>query len=640
MKRILIVSLSLLLYSITSAQNRVSDFVLCQDRDRGFNMSFDLSQKNDEILNGRDASNFSISYHNSRSDAETISNEITQSVDVQYMQDRKIFYQLKNNSDSTSIEIGSFHLKIIRTQVMSDEKEFCGNTEGFNQFKLGDLDDRMLNFQDPNNSQDPAIHIVTYYLTEDDAENQVNPLDKDQWTNIDPDFQRIYVRVQRNDEFTCYHVKPFYLMISRTIENPEANDETFCLAEDSPSFIFDLNEKDDDILNGADADYFNIHYYNSQNDAQNRIGDFTQVNSNNLPKTVFFRVETSSFQGCFETGSFILDKQNGVQAKEPEPLLACDIEESGRYFFDLSEKDAEIIDGQSPADYQVAYFNNMDDAINAINEIPKQNYEAGIGTNSLIAKLSPINGGCSSMVELDIIVSGLPRPAINEYYFICEENASLNLDGGDFESWEWLGINYETIGTNRDINITEPGDYALSVTETMNGITCQNTVFFKVKGTSGIGEVDYTLNGSDNNRKLRVITTNSGNYEYSIDGTNFQSSNEFSVSEGNYTVFVRDTNGCEETSIQVLVSGYQTYFTPNGDGINDDWEIVVTENGILLDVLIYDRYGKLLAQIVSGKNGWDGTHNGKPMPSDDYWFSVEYSSGEIMTGHFSLVRSL
>ena len=429
------------------------------------------------------------------------------------------------------------------------------------------------------------------------------------------------------------------IYVARTLQNPKASDETICTDKLPAAFNYELAKKDDEILNGANADEFNILYYNSEADAQARNSEVSQLNGSELPKKVWFRLEDHMFRGCYETGSFVLDIETGVQAKEPEPFMACDIEESGSHFFDLSEKDPEIMNGQSPNDYQVTYFNNLGDARNNINEIPKQNYEAGVGTQSLVAKLSPKSGGCSSFADLDIVVSALPQPLLNDSYFICEENADLNLDGGDFESWEWLGKNYETIGTKRDIQITEAGDYALSVTKTMNGITCQNTVFFKVENSSGIGEVDYTLNGTDNNRKLKISTLNNGNYEYSIDGNNFQSSNEFSVSEGSYTIIVRDKNGCEETSIQVLVPGYRTFFTPNGDGINDDWEIVITENGVFLDVLIYDRYGKLLAQIESGKGGWDGTFNGKPMPSDDYWFSVQNSSGEVLTGHFSLVRS-
>ena len=40
-------------------------------------------------------------------------------------------------------------------------------------------------------------------------------------------------------------------------------------------------------------------------------------------------------------------------------------------------------------------------------------------------------------------------------------------------------------------------------------------------------------------------------------------------------------------------------------------------------VLIYDRYGKLLKQLLTVQyDGWDGSYNGAILPTDDYWFQV------------------
>jgi gliding motility-associated-like protein len=42
-------------------------------------------------------------------------------------------------------------------------------------------------------------------------------------------------------------------------------------------------------------------------------------------------------------------------------------------------------------------------------------------------------------------------------------------------------------------------------------------------------------------------------------------------------------------------------------------------------IYIFDRYGKLLKQLSPSSAGWDGTYNGKQMPTNDYWFRVEYT---------------
>ena len=79
------------------------------------------------------------------------------------------------------------------------------------------------------------------------------------------------------------------------------------------------------------------------------------------------------------------------------------------------------------------------------------------------------------------------------------------------------------------------------------------------------------------------------------------------------------------------------FFTPNNDNTNDYW-IVPNRLNQVSKVLIYNRYGKLLKQINDLSRGWDGTFNGSPSRSDDYWYQIIYKDGKVLKGHFSLVR--
>ena len=92
---------------------------------------------------------------------------------------------------------------------------------------------------------------------------------------------------------------------------------------------------------------------------------------------------------------------------------------------------------------------------------------------------------------------------------------------------------------------------------------------------------------------------------------------------------------------QVQVIDYPLYFTPNGDGIHDTWNIVGLDGQPSTKIYIFDRFGKLLKQISSTGQGWDGTYNGAPLPSTDYWFTVDYNEQESQKqfkAHFSLKR--
>ncbi|OUR91170.1 hypothetical protein A9Q87_11920, partial [Flavobacteriales bacterium 34_180_T64] len=80
------------------------------------------------------------------------------------------------------------------------------------------------------------------------------------------------------------------------------------------------------------------------------------------------------------------------------------------------------------------------------------------------------------------------------------------------------------------------------------------------------------------------------------------------------------------------------FFTPNNDGYHDYW-IVPNDCGMIKEILIFDRYGKLLKQLINQYVylGWDGIYNNAQMPSSDYWYIIQYEDGKILKGHFSLV---
>ena len=83
------------------------------------------------------------------------------------------------------------------------------------------------------------------------------------------------------------------------------------------------------------------------------------------------------------------------------------------------------------------------------------------------------------------------------------------------------------------------------------------------------------------------------------------------------------------------------FFTPNGDGFNDTWNIKDLKNQTNSVIYIYDRYGKIMKQIQPNGSGWDGTLSGQPVPSDDYWFTITYKEDNVekeFKSHFAMKR--
>ena len=147
---------------------------------------------------------------------------------------------------------------------------------------------------------------------------------------------------------------------------------------------------------------------------------------------------------------------------------------------------------------------------------------------------------------------------------------------------------------------------------------------------------------------IAINVDGTGDYEFALDNENgpYQTSNFFNDLEPrNYTIFLRDINGCgiqrALVEIDLRTEGFPKFFTPNGDNINDLWQYSPTfgdEQSRPTNILIFNRYGNLLAQLFPNSLGWDGTYNGVDLPSSNYWYQAYFEDDEIINGYFVLER--
>ena len=106
---------------------------------------------------------------------------------------------------------------------------------------------------------------------------------------------------------------------------------------------------------------------------------------------------------------------------------------------------------------------------------------------------------------------------------------------------------------------------------------------------------------------------------------------------------VEDSKGC--TAQEVFYVDYvdieiPRFFTPNGDGENDTWSPRNIQQYPNILTQIYDRYGRLLKELTN-RDTWDGTYNGKALPTGDYWYIItlgEENDQREFKGHFTLFR--
>jgi gliding motility-associated-like protein len=146
------------------------------------------------------------------------------------------------------------------------------------------------------------------------------------------------------------------------------------------------------------------------------------------------------------------------------------------------------------------------------------------------------------------------------------------------------------------------------------------------------------------NPTIEVVVTPPGNFLYQLDFGPIQTVPVFDqVAHGIHTLTIFDATGCsvpDYQTLEVLIIDYPRFFTPNGDGFNDTWNIFELNN-LPATIYVFDRMGKLLKQLTPDGDGWDGNYHGAPMPATDYWFLVEYEENGMMKkfkSHFSLKR--
>jgi gliding motility-associated-like protein len=283
-----------------------------------------------------------------------------------------------------------------------------------------------------------------------------------------------------------------------------------------------------------------------------------------------------------------------------------------------------------PSNYTISFFAST----TSTTALPSIYANTNPYLQTIYARITNIQG-CYSDYPLDLIVNTFPAIITDEEVGLCE-NTSIILDAGSgFTSYTW---NTTPVQNAQTITVANSGTYSVLLTNASN---CSKTKTFTVT-PSGIATInDIIINDFSENNTITVDYTGISTYVFSLDGTNYQSSPTFTnLIEGAYTVYVKDTKDCGVVPATFYILDYPKFFTPNGDGINDFWSIKNLNQRNLQNgtIEIFDRYGKLIHQINTRNQVWDGTFNGINLPSSDYWFQMKLADGKIIKGHFSLKR--
>jgi gliding motility-associated-like protein len=399
-----------------------------------------------------------------------------------------------------------------------------------------------------------------------------------------------------------------------------------------------------------------LFFYLNNNDAvmdSNRIDD-PQNFTNTVPNQVIY-VRAVNENGCYEITSFTV-RANFVQLGNISEMYTC--EEIGNTaaspegYFDMRQKRTSIRAelGLAP-DIRLTFFESFLDAQTSVGEIDN-NYLSH--SRTLWVRAQDSNFSCNGIQSFNIVVN--PKPTINlqDEYLICNipsQHPPVIVSGDSSnDRFEWRDDTNQLLSIQQNFTLTDIGTYSLTSYKTSNGLLCSNTKTFTVVKPAPpvFSNLEILIDGNN----LHVLAEIQGNssYEFSLNGVDYVgsgSSHTFrNVSPGIQTVYVRDLNSCEPpVQKEIPIVGFPNFFSPNGDGINDYWNIKGVNDTFYksIQIQLFNRYGKVVYVINDFQNqGWDGTYNGKKLDPNDYWFSalvIDVNDQIIKkTGHISLIR--
>lgn len=542
---------------------------------------------------------------------------------------------------------------------------------GQEEFDLTEVEPQILNGDDPDD------YTITYHSSLADAETGTSPFaSPTTFVNTSSPTQQVFVRVD-NLVKGCAATHEFLLEVygAPVINSPV--DLVQCDDDADGISVFDLNIANSLITTNP---AFTITYYNTQTGAENQDSSDEITNlvgfSNATASQVFANISDGECYSIAEVNLLVTlsDIPSGfrVNIDQCDDSTTGGVTNDGIATFDFTDASAQIIAQlTTPGNHEVTYYQTQADAISDINPITNttnyQNANSPFSQDLYVRVTNTDTQSCEGLGQyVSLSVSQQPEFEVESPQYICLNDLPKTLtvlnpqDDYDYVWYRNGDDQTGVVGLDIIAEVYNPGTYTV-VASNSDGTECSTAMEIEVLASSIATITNVTTDIAVPNGTLTInFEGYSDDYEYNIDFLPFEDTNitQLSGSQGEiYTyesfienpmggyqiIRVRDRHGCGVAIEEVCVLGFPKFFTPNGDGNNDRWQIFGMEEAECARdaiVNIFDRYGKLLKQFSSGDEGWNGTFNGRQLPASDYWFTIQFQDEnfDLYKGHFSLKR--
>lgn len=591
---------------------------------------FNLDQNTTAIIGTQ--TSVAVTYHINTNDVLTGENPIASPGSFRNtINPQPIFVRITNTA-SGCFSTSEFSIEAISTLIPNDQFAICDdNLDGNDQngqttFSMSDVTSALL----------PGVNttglIIDYYTSYVNAMANTAAYGPTHY-NTTPNEESVFIKV--TNQQGCISIKEIKLIV-----NPLPAKANSVLVQCDSGLnpdgltLFNLNEALPS-LTGGDPN-LRIEFFKA-----GTTTPLAMAYSNTTNPEILDVKTTNLTTGCFSWGT--LDLNVNVINRPVTIAPQCDMAETGIMPFDLNTTDLVLTPTET-----ARFYTNLNDALLEENEITNTgNYPNATLYNATIYVRIEDTNSCSAISPIQLVVNRLPQIEIQDTDYVCSNlpNRYITLNAGLLEgsptdyTYEWSTTPIRTTST---IQVNEAGTYTVKVTNA-KGCSKTRTITVELSNNATISDVVIVDLVQNNTVTVLLDPTSIGSYQYSLDLPNgpFQDSNYFeNVDPGVHMVYVYDTRGCGTVSKKISVLKIPAFFTPNADGTNDTWDIIGISPNFFASskIYIFDRFGKLLADVDPKGTGWDGNHDGRPLPANDYWYLVKLENGRTIRGHFSLLR--